>query len=74
MPDIEATTPPAATGSRVFTQGQKRGVSPAIKKPMQRRAAIEPVIGHVKNEHPAWGISTYQTPMSFRIACGLALT
>ena len=36
---------------RVFTQGQKRGVSPAIKKQMKRRAAIEPVIGHVKNEH-----------------------
>lgn len=36
---------------RIFTQGQKRGVSPAIKKQMKRRAAIEPVIGHVKNEH-----------------------
>ena len=36
---------------RVYTQGQKRGVSPAIKKQMKRRAAIEPVIGHVKNEH-----------------------
>jgi transposase, IS5 family len=36
---------------RVYTQSQKRGVSPAIKKQMKRRAAIEPVIGHVKNEH-----------------------
>lgn len=36
---------------RIFTQGQKHGVSPAIKKQMKRRAAIEPVIGHVKNEH-----------------------
>jgi transposase, IS5 family len=36
---------------RVYNQGQKRGVSPAIKKQMKRRAAIEPVIGHVKNEH-----------------------
>jgi IS5 family transposase len=36
---------------RVYTQGQKRGVSPAIKKQMKRRAAIEPVIGHVKHEH-----------------------
>lgn len=36
---------------RVYTQGQKRGVSPALKKQMKRRAAIEPVIGHVKNEH-----------------------
>ena len=36
---------------RVFTQGQKRGVTDAIKKLMKRRAAIEPVIGHIKNEH-----------------------
>jgi transposase, IS5 family len=36
---------------RVFVQGQKRGVSPAVKKMMKRRAAIEPVIGHIKNEH-----------------------
>ena len=36
---------------RVYTQGQKRGISPTLKKQMKRRAAIEPVIGHVKNEH-----------------------
>ena len=36
---------------RVFTQGQKRGVTDAIKKLMKRRAAIEPIIGHIKNEH-----------------------
>ena len=36
---------------RVFTAGQKRRVTPAIKKEMRRRAAIEPVIGHIKNEH-----------------------
>ena len=36
---------------RVFTEGQKRGVSPALKMQMKRRAAIEPVIGHVKNEY-----------------------
>ena len=36
---------------RVFTAGQKRGVTDAIKKMMRRRSAIEPVIGHVKNEH-----------------------
>jgi transposase, IS5 family len=36
---------------RVFIQGQKRGVPDAVKKMMKRRAAIEPVIGHVKNEH-----------------------
>ena len=36
---------------RVFTQGQKRGVTEAIKKLMKRRAAVEPVIGHMKQEH-----------------------
>lgn len=36
---------------RVFTVGQKRGVTGAIKKMMKRRAAVEPVIGHVKDGH-----------------------
>ena len=36
---------------RVYTSGQKRRVTPAIKREMRRRAAIEPVIGHLKNEH-----------------------
>jgi IS5 family transposase len=36
---------------RVFTAGQKRRVTPAIKREMKRRAAVEPVIGHIKNDH-----------------------
>ncbi|SJM32542.1 transposase (fragment) [Mesorhizobium delmotii] len=36
---------------RVFTAGQKRRVTPAIKRQMRRRSAIEPVIGHIKSEH-----------------------
>ncbi|HYN25121.1 MAG TPA: IS5 family transposase, partial [Pyrinomonadaceae bacterium] len=36
---------------RIYTTGQKRRVTPAIKRQMRRRAAIEPVIGHIKNEH-----------------------
>lgn len=36
---------------RVFTSGQKRRVTPAIKRQMRRRPAIEPVIGHIKAEH-----------------------
>ena len=36
---------------RVFTAGQKRRVTPAIKRQMKRRSAVEPVIGHIKNEH-----------------------
>ena len=36
---------------RVFTAGQKRRVTPAIKRQMRRRSAVEPVIGHLKNGH-----------------------
>lgn len=35
----------------VFTVGQKRRVTPAIKRQMRRRSAVEPVIGHIKAEH-----------------------
>jgi len=36
---------------KVYTQGQKRGVTDAIRRQLKRRAAIEPVIGHCKEEH-----------------------
>lgn len=36
---------------RVFIAGQKRRVTPKIKREMRRRSAVEPVIGHVKSEH-----------------------
>lgn len=36
---------------KVFTSGQKRGVTDSIKKALRRRAAVEPVIGHLKAEH-----------------------
>jgi IS5 family transposase len=36
---------------RVYVAGQKRGLSPAIKRALRRRAAVEPVIGHLKSEH-----------------------
>ena len=36
---------------RVFISGQKRGVTPRIKRELRRRAAVEPVIGHLKAEH-----------------------
>jgi transposase, IS5 family len=42
---------PATHRFRVYTSGQKRRMTPAIKREMRRRAAIEPVIGHLKNEH-----------------------
>ena len=36
---------------KVFTSGQKRGVTDHIKRQLRRRAAVEPVIGHLKAEH-----------------------
>ena len=36
---------------RVFISGQKRGVTPQIKRALRRRSAVEPVIGHLKCEH-----------------------
>ena len=36
---------------RVFTSSQKRSVTRAIRRELRRRAAIEPVIGHLKAGH-----------------------
>jgi IS5 family transposase len=36
---------------RVYTSGQKRGVTDKIKRELRRRPAVEPVIGHLKEEH-----------------------
>ena len=36
---------------RVFITGQVKRTTAAIKREMRRRAAIEPIIGHVKAEH-----------------------
>src|SRR6202030_2936747 len=36
---------------RVFIAGQRRRVTPKIKRQMRRRSAVEPVIGHMKAEH-----------------------
>jgi IS5 family transposase len=36
---------------KVYTSRQKRRVTPVIKREMKRRAAVEPVIGHTKEEH-----------------------
>lgn len=39
-----------ADEARVFLSGQKCGVTPAIRREIRRRAAIEPVIGHMKDD------------------------
>jgi IS5 family transposase len=36
---------------RVFTSGQKRHMTPKIKRELRRRSAVEPVIGHLKDDH-----------------------
>jgi IS5 family transposase len=36
---------------KVYTAGQKRRVTKQIKREFRRRAAIEPVIGHLKDDH-----------------------
>ena len=36
---------------KVYLAGQRRGVTNAIKRDLRRRSAVEPVIGHAKNEH-----------------------
>jgi IS5 family transposase len=36
---------------KVYTAGQKRGMTAHIKRQMRRRSAIEPVIGHLKEDH-----------------------
>ena len=42
---------PASLKHCVYTAGQKRGVTPALKRLMRRRSAVEPVIGHEKIDH-----------------------
>jgi len=39
-----------ANPHRVFSSGQRRGVSGLIKRELRRRSAIEAVIGHMKND------------------------
>jgi IS5 family transposase len=39
-----------ADKARVFLSGQKRGVTPTIRREIRRRAGIEPVIGHLKSD------------------------
>ena len=36
---------------RVWISGQVRRVTKAIRREMRRRAAVEPVIGHLKEDH-----------------------
>ena len=42
---------PRTPGLRVSLAGQKRGLTDQIKRELRRRAAVEPVIGHLKDGH-----------------------
>jgi IS5 family transposase len=42
---------PAPYDMRIYVTQQKRGVTRAIKRELKRRSAVEPVIGHMKNDH-----------------------
>ena len=37
-------------GTTVFVSGQRRGMTPALKRALRRRSAIEPMIGHRKTD------------------------
>lgn len=37
--------------TKVFISGQRRSVTPGIKRWLKRRSAIEPIIGHMKQSH-----------------------
>ncbi len=36
-------------GVTIWRSGQKRGVTPSIRKAIHRRSAVEPTIGHMKS-------------------------
>ena len=42
---------PLSQKFKVFTSGQKRRMTLAVKREMKWRAAVEPVINHIKNDH-----------------------
>lgn len=41
---------PNRNHTKIFISGQRRGITTSIKKQLKRRSAIEPMIGHMKQE------------------------
>jgi IS5 family transposase len=37
-------------GTEVFISGQRRGITASLRKALKRRNAVEPIIGHLKND------------------------
>src|SRR4029077_12333914 len=56
---------------RVWISGQVRRVTASIRREMKRRAAVEPVIGHLKAEH-GMGSIYLKSPQGDRINAVLA--
>ena len=57
VPDMQAliaiavTTPLPNIRSGIYTAGQLHRLTPQVKRKFKRRAAIEPVMGHFKDDH-----------------------
>jgi hypothetical protein len=41
---------PLRNHTKIFISGQKKGITKSLKKQLKRRSAIEPMIGHMKQE------------------------
>src|SRR3954469_11384577 len=55
--------------SKVYVAGQKRGLTAAIKRAFRRRSAVEPTIGHLKNEHRMGATIWPGEPAMLRMPC-----
>lgn len=51
MPETRGHNPPPDYKFKVYPAGHKRRITPQIKRDMEMRAIIEPVIGHLKADH-----------------------
>jgi IS5 family transposase len=51
LPACEYPLPNYPDRFKVWISGQVRRVTKAIRREMRRRAAVEPVIGHLKDDH-----------------------
>lgn len=60
--------------AEVFISGQKRGVTPALKRAIKRRSAIEPLIGHMKSDGKMdiCRLKGFQGDVFNALLCGIA--
>lgn len=62
----------SVTTADVYISGQKRGMTPSLKKKLKRLSAIEPTIGHMKTEGRLnrCGLKGEQGDSVFALLCG----